>query len=380
MNLLFWSGIAILCYSWLGYLVLLYLLSKRKRQKTKLSAGYLPATVLLTVHNEAKLIQSRIENIFRSDYPCDLLEILVASDGSTDGTNEIVENLGQKDGRIKLYSLEGGGKSAAQNRSIPHAWGEIVVLTDAEAEFKADTIKNLIRNFSDTMIGCVSGKIVLMHEQNPISADQGLYWKFEMLLRRLESTLGCFHTASGAVMAFRKNLFRPFPCKFGDDCIIPLDIAAQGYKIIHEDEAIAYDRFPSSLQGELKARSRMTLRNITCTLSRYDLLNPFKFPLLAVAIISHKLLRWLTPYIMICVFISNVGLLHEGSLFTVLFYLQSAFYVSGVVGFIGEKNNHHIPVASPIFSFILANIGFFLGVFKALLLKNVTSYRKVPAI
>ena len=380
MKFVFWSSAAVLCYCWFGYLVLLYLMPKGKRQETSVSTRYQPVTVLLTVHNEAQLIQSRIENILRSDYPSDLLEILVASDGSTDGTDKIVERLGKIDGRVKLYSVENGGKSAAQNKAIPYAKGEIIVLTDAEASFAADTISNLLRNFDDSLTGCVSGKIFLMQESNPISADQGLYWKYEMLLRRLESRLGCFHTASGQIMAFRKRLFRSFSSNYGDDCIIPLDIAAQGYKIVHADDAAAYDRFPSSVRGELRTRIRMTIRNITCTLSRYDLLNPFKYPLLAVAIISHKLLRWMTPYLMICLFLSTIALLNEAPLFDVLFYLQAAFYISAFVGYIGAKNDLHIPIASSTFSFLLANIGFFLGVFKALLGRNITSYKNRSAV
>jgi cellulose synthase/poly-beta-1,6-N-acetylglucosamine synthase-like glycosyltransferase len=336
--------------------------------------------VLLTVHNEEEVIEKRIKNLLEVDYPANLLEILVASDGSTDNTDTIIESMGRGDSRIKLFKTEKGGKSLTQNKAIPHAKGEIIVLTDAESMFNKDTIKNLVRNFADDKVGCVSGRLILINKGNSISESQGFYWKFEMLLRKLESKIGVLNTASGSVMAFRKSLFRPFECRYGDDCIIPLDIISQGYKVVHDDNVIAYDEFPSIMEDEFRVRIRMTLRNITCTLSRYSLLNPFKFSMVSISILSHKIFRWLTPYFMITLFIVNFFLLNEGCFYRVTFFCQLGFYLLGFVGLIAEKNSFRLPIASQIFSFILANAGFFLGVLKALLGQKVTSYKNQKGV
>lgn len=367
----------ILLYTWCGYLFLLLILARLRPKELKKKDVYPYVTVLLTVHNEEHVIERRIKNLLEIDYPENLLEILIASDGSTDKTNDIVDSMGKEVKRIRLFKTEGGGKASTQNKAIPMAKGEIIVLTDAEASFNKDTIKNIVRNFANDKVGCVSGRLMLRNEDNSISESQGFYWKYETLLRRLESQIGTLHTASGQIMAFRKSLFMPFESKYGDDCIIPLDIIAQGYEVIHDDNAIADDIFPSTVKGELKARIRMTLKNITCTLSKYQLLNPFRFPLISISILSHKIFRWLTPYFMIALFISNYFLLKESSFYKFTFYCQLIFYLLGLVGYLAERNNFRMPIASQAFSFLLANIGFFFGVLKALLGKSMTSYKNV---
>jgi cellulose synthase/poly-beta-1,6-N-acetylglucosamine synthase-like glycosyltransferase len=335
----YWLTLLLLLHTWGGYLFFLVILSRVKPGILVKRDIYPCATVLLTVHNEEKLIRGRIKNLLDSDYPSGMLEILVASDGSTDMTNDIVESLAGEDRRIKLFKTEGGGKSATQNKAIPFATGEIIVLTDAGASFTGDTLKNLVNNFADKNVGCVSGKVILQRKDESISSSQGVYWKYETLIRRLESRCGLLHTASGAVMAFRKSLFRPFKCMYGDDCIIPLDIMLQGHKVIHEDEAKAYDTFPSTINGELKARKRMTLRNFTCTLSKYQLLNPFIFPLASFSIFSHKIFRWLTPYLMISLLLSNLFLLDKGFFYEFTLYCQIIFYSLGLIGFVAAKND-----------------------------------------
>jgi cellulose synthase/poly-beta-1,6-N-acetylglucosamine synthase-like glycosyltransferase len=375
MKSVYFFTLFFILYTWAGYLLLLVIFSKIKASNFKTDDTYPSVTILLTVHNEEKIIETRIQNLLESDYSEDMLEILVASDGSTDRTDEIAESLIRQDNRIKLFKTQGGGKSATQNKAIPDSNGEIVILTDAGSLFEKSTVKNIVRNFADERVGCVTGRLVLKGDCTAVSENQGFYWKYEMLLRNLESRLGILHTGSGVALALRKSLFVPFESKYGDDCIIPLDVISQGYKVIHEEEAVAYDAFPSSMEGELKARIRMTLRNFTCTLSKCHLLNPFKYPLIFVSILSHKIFRWLTPYFMIVIFIANLLLLKQGFFWQISFYCQLFFYLMGIVGFIAEKNKIRVPLASQIFSFLLANTGFFMGVLNAILGRRIISYK-----
>jgi cellulose synthase/poly-beta-1,6-N-acetylglucosamine synthase-like glycosyltransferase len=175
-------------------------------------------------------------------------------------------------------------------------------------------------------------------------------------------------------LAFKKAIFQPFESYYGDDCVIPLDILLQGYKVVQADEAVAYDSFPETAWRELQARIRITLRNITGTLSRYPLLNPLKFPLISVSICFHKICRWLSPFFLLILFFSNLMLMTQGYFYLLTFYCQAAFYSLGLLGLMGELQKKHIPLASPIFGFILANVGFFLGVLKATSGKKVISY------
>ncbi len=369
--------IFVLAYTWAGYLILILIASLFSPSRV-LSFKTQPfLTVLVTVKNEESVIQNRILNIFNSDYPAHLLEILVASDGSTDRTNDIVEDMRKLDNRIRLLKTSGGGKSQTQNQAIPQASGEIVVLTDAETVFIPNTLPSLTKPFNDPKVGCVSGSLVLQstNAKTGISESQGLYWKFEMLLRKTESKIGLFHTATGCIMAFRANLFRPFEPTYGDDCIIPLDILEQGYRVVHQENAMAYDAFPATIQGELRARIRMTLRNITCTLSKYELLKIWKNPMFFFAITSHKLLRWLTPFFLILAFFLNVFLINENKIYLFTFLLQISFYLLGLAGLLAEKMNFRIPLASSVFGFLLANTGFFFGVLKAITRQKIRNYK-----
>ena len=371
----FWISFCLLTYTWMGYFLLLVLLVRFFRKSLNRRAIYPAMTVLVTAYNEEKSIEKRLNNLLCQDYEKGLLDILVASDGSTDRTNQILESCAKNDTRVRLYAAKRQGKSATQNSAIPLARGDIVVLTDADTVFEKDTLKRMARNFADSRVGCVSGRLILKDSIGSVAESQGLYWKFEMALRTMESQIGAMHSASGSIMAFRKDLFRPFDSRFGDDCIIPLDIIMQGYRVVHDDSTIAYDTFPSSVRGELKTRTRMTLRNITCTLNKYQLLNPFKYPLVSIAIVSHKLLRWLTPFFMLVAFFTNIFLRGENAFFYLAASVQVLFYVLGLIGFLAELLKFRIPVASQIFSFLLANVGFLLGVLKAVCGKDVTSYK-----
>lgn len=376
MTYTFWVAAVLLLHAWGTYLLVLRLFSFLRDKEVGSDAHTLPVTVLLTVFNEEKNVRGRIDNILSSNYPKDRLDVLVVSDASTDATDSIVESIAAREGRVRLMRASRGGKSAAQNAAMASAKGEMVVITDADTVFERDTIANLVRPFSDPSVGCTSGRVVLRGKENSVSEGQGFYWRFEMALRRLESKVGLLHTASGSVMAFRKAAFVPFECQYGDDCIIPLDIISQGYKVVHVDDAIAYDSFPSSIEGELRARTRMTLRNLTCTLSRMRLLNPFRHPLISFSMLSHKILRWLTPFFLIVLFLSNVFLLPKGVFYQIIFGCQILFYVLAAIGYRGERQGRRIPLCSQAFSFVLANLGFFWGVCYAIMGKEITAYRR----
>ncbi len=360
-----WVWLILILYPWLGYPLTLMVMA-RFAGKPGSPRPFEPfITVLVTVHNEQDKIAQRLANLQALDYPADKLEIMVASDRSSDSTDELVREAAQGDGRVRLLSLRSTGKSCAQNQAIPEARGEVIVLTDAGTSFQADTVRQLAAPLASQEVGCVSGRLLLADQEGAMAQDQGLYWRFETLLRRLESALGLLHTATGAVMAFRKDLFKPYENRYGDDCIIPLLILEQGKRIVHNDAAIASDTFPATPAKELRARVRMTLRNLTCTLSRPALLNPAAHPLLSWAIICHKLCRWLTPYFFLALLVTALVNVSQGWIRPLVLAGQAAFCLASLVGWFASARNIRLPLFSAAFSFATANVGFFLGVLKA---------------
>jgi poly-beta-1,6-N-acetyl-D-glucosamine synthase len=376
MKLCFFLSLYLLAHTWAVYPIALWVANRFGKKRGNIGEGTPTVTVVLTAHNEAKKIGARLRNLKETNYPSSLLEIIVASDASTDPTDEIVSAFHNEDPQITLRKCQGGGKTAAQNETIPLAKGEIVILTDAGTLFTPNTIGALARRFSDPKVGCVGGMILLKSEDSTVSESQGVYWKFEMLLRKLESSCGVLHTASGGVMAFRKSLFKPVETRFGDDCAIPLDVVLSGHRVIHDEEAAAYDSFPSTVEAEFRTRVRMTVRNLTCTLNRLAGLNPVAHPLLFVSALSHKVMRWLTPFFLIAALVSNALISGDNPVFFAFLVAQISFYALGLVGWLANLLGFRIPLASQIFSFLLANAGFFVGALKASVGHEIERYGK----
>lgn len=382
MTAVLWLSALALAYTWLAYPCLLLGLRAVRGRRFAAPAGPLPettrVTVVLTVRNEEGLVEARLRNLLDTAFPHDRIDVLVASDGSQDATDAIVRRMAESDSRITLLSLEGRGKSASQQHAISAARGDVVVLTDAEASFQADTIANLVLPFADAGVGCSSGRVMLTDRDSGIAASQGLYWRYEMWLRSLESATGLMHTASGQVMAFRKSCFRPFEPVVGDDCAIPLDTLRSGLRVAHANSAVAFDTFPASAAGELHARTRMTLRNVSCTVDRLCTGELLRRPVVWLAIVSHKLLRWFTPFFLIALLGSNCLLVRSGPPFDLLLVLQAIFYGLAILGWIAHQFGCKVPVASQIYSFLLANLGFLLGIIGAARGKRISSYRNQP--
>lgn len=366
--------IILLLYVWGGYLFMLRLLALFVSKRVNKKESYPSVTIILTVFNEEKVIRKRLDNLISLDYPKDMLEILVASDGSTDGTNEIVGEYAGKNVVLSIH--EGKGKSVTQNAAVKLAKGEIIVFTDAEALFESDFLENMVANFNDEKVGCVTGDMRLIHEGGSISEGQSIYWDYyENSVRRFESEIGSLAKAAGNSLAIRKDLFIPLEGKYGEDCIVPLDTVLQGYRVVHEPDAVVYDEVPSSLKGEFNTRVRMTLRNWNGILSKKQILNPFRFPLVAFSLLSHKILRWLSMFVLIVVFVSNLSLL-DRPFYQITFFLQIAFYLCAFIGFLFEKKAvKPFPLFSIPFGFCLANLGMGVGVLKSFTGKEIIKYK-----
>jgi cellulose synthase/poly-beta-1,6-N-acetylglucosamine synthase-like glycosyltransferase len=376
-TVVFWSNALLLVYVYWGYGVLLKVLVRFRGEaplQQRFDENSWPlVTILLTVHNEESNVARRLANLMEQDYKPGRIDILVVSDGSTDRTDATVEDFCR--GRpVKLVRTGRIGKSAAQNIGLRHPTGDIVILTDAGASFDRCCVRELVAAFADTSVGAATAHLTLLERSGAVAASQSMYWSHELKIRELESRLGILAVATGTAMAFRRVLFRDLPPHVGDDDIIPLDVADQGYRIVHCPSALAYDAMEHEDAREFRSRVRMTMRNWTGAWMVRSLLNPLRHPGYAFALWSHKLLRWLGSFGLVAMTMAALAMAATGTgLFAVLAF--AAFLATGAVGLWASRRRKAIPLIGTIYSFLLANAGFLLGICKAISGQSIIAYR-----
>ncbi|MCL6472834.1 MAG: glycosyltransferase [Firmicutes bacterium] len=378
MKVVFWVSLFLLLYTHLLYPAVLYLMALYIRRRPLVNNNDYDAkiSIVIAIHNEENVISKKLQNILDSISHPSLgknVEIILASDGSSDNTVAIANKFKQYM-NLKILSLSRQGKALAHNEAIKNANGELIIFTDADAEFDTAFIKNVANYFSLKDVGCVTGNLIYKPTNSAISKSESLYWKIERKIRSLESNIGILATASGACMAVRKELWLDLTPTDDSDFITPLDVVLQGYRVIFAPDAIAYDIPPSSVKGEFKTRIRQTSKNFIGTLRRWGWVGLAKHPFVSWGLVSHKILRWLTPFFMFLVLLGDLLLLREGFLYRLIFVKQIIFYCTAIVGFFGEVVKIRLPVASAVFSFCVASFGMGVGVIKSIVGKAPSLY------
>jgi cellulose synthase/poly-beta-1,6-N-acetylglucosamine synthase-like glycosyltransferase len=373
---LFWLTVALVVYVWVGYPLLVFLLASLfPRRHSYAEPVVAPSiSIIVPVHNEERKIAVKLRDCLELLYPHDKLEILVVSDGSTDRTEEIVCRFMARDSRIQwMQSNSRLGKSGVQNLAAQKARGDLLFFTDANTAVPPGVLRTMVANLADPKVGLSTATVLFGYPEDAVEKGQGFYWRYERFLRFAESDFGILATGSGQALLIRRELFLPLPNCYGDDCIIPLDVRCQGYRVVQERAATVFDAMPHSIEGELRARIRMTTRNWTGTLSRPAVLNPLAFPLTALGLVSHKLLRWLTPFLLVLMLVCNSLLAAQGRLVW-LWWLQVVFYLSALIGWGLARKQRPAWVFGYSFSFCLANVGFLLGMVKAFRNQKIVAY------
>jgi cellulose synthase/poly-beta-1,6-N-acetylglucosamine synthase-like glycosyltransferase len=367
-------ALALLAYTWIGYPALLLFLQSLFNHEIERAPIHPSVTLILAVHNEQSCIEEKLLDCLNLNYPPGRMEILVVSDHSTDATEKIVEELASNHPRIRLLRTgTRAGKSGAQNLAAEQARGEILFFTDANTRMNVGVLDQLAQNFADPHVGLVTATIHFLQPKGAVPEGQGMYWRYELLIRRAESALGILAKASGQALGVRRDLFRPLQPCYGDDCILPLEVRLQGYRVVHDDRAVVTDTMPHTLDGEMRARTRMTARNWGGTLSQIAILNPFRFPLTAWALISHKVLRWLSPLFLILLFAASTVSALRGQWID-LWILQAAFYGFAFCGWQCVRRGKGAGIFGYAFAFCLANIGFLFGLVKAVRNQRIVAY------
>lgn len=322
-------------------------------------------TLVFCAHNEELALGEKIANSNSLDYPANLLEFCVGSDGSTDGTNALLESWAN-DPRVRLtLNSDRVGKTALLNRTVPTASGEIVVFSDASTLLAPDAVRRHVAHYADPKVGCVTGDLEFVNTaRSPVAGGHGTYWRYERHLRRCESVLGILNSVAGANYSMRRTLWRAVEPYFADDCNSPLNVIEQGYRVVYDPQATAREVAAESSEGLIRRRVRMVTRDFEALLSRPSLLNPFRFPGVAWSLWSHKILRWLGAPILIILFVINLFLLHWTSLRELL-WVQIVLYTLAIVGYLFQGKVRSRFLSIPLY-FGLSNLAALLGLVNVL--------------
>lgn len=309
MNLI-WAGLAILfmvltVYIYLGYPLWIGLLARILRNKPDKQPYTPPVSLIVAAYNEAVVIGQKIENSLALDYPA--LEIIIVTDGSSDDTPEVARTF-EAQGVKVLHSPERRGKSAAINRALEQATGEIIVFSDANAFYYEDAIQQLTANFHDPKVGCVSGRKTVVQQDSTVGESEGLYWKYESFIKKSESAVHSSTGVVGEMLALRRSLYTPIPAQIiNDDAFLAFSIWKQGYRVLYEAQAVSWETPSASVQDDIIRRQRINAgRYQLMFLPRLWLGSP---PMVVFMLISHKFSRLLLPFFMLGALLCNLMLL-----------------------------------------------------------------------
>lgn len=341
LEILFWLCAGIVFYSFLGYGMVLLLWAGIKQLIRPASLlpteGFEPAvTLVIPCYNEEAVLEEKIANCRSLQYAAGKLTLIFITDGSTDQSTAIIEKYPEI---LSLHLPERKGKTAAENRAMQFVQTPIVIFSDANTLLNPEAIQQMVIHFANEHIGCVAGekKIAVQRTANAGTAGEGIYWRYESWLKKLDSHCNSAVGAAGELVAFRTALYRPLPeDTILDDFMQSMQIAAAGYRIVYEPKACATEKASANVQEELKRKIRIATGSWQAMKRLRGILHWQKTPALCFQYLSHRILRWaVTPFLVIILLLLNTILWIEGNqVYELLFYLQACFYLIACVGYL----------------------------------------------
>jgi cellulose synthase/poly-beta-1,6-N-acetylglucosamine synthase-like glycosyltransferase len=373
LKVLFWICLFIVFYTYIGYGMLLYVMVLIKRLFCKTSqAPILPdddqlpdVTLMICAYNEEDIIREKMENIRQIDYPADKFCVMWVTDGSNDGSNDLLKQYPEV---TLVYSPERKGKAMAMQHGLKVNKAEYVVFTDANTMLNANAIREIVRQFMKPNVSCVSGeKRVAARTNDQIAAEgEGLYWKYESTLKQWDSDLYSAMGAAGELFAVKMSDYREAPTNaLLDDFMMSMLIVKDGHRIAYTSEAYAMEYGSANMYEESKRKRRIAAGGLQSIWWLRSLMNPLKYPVVSFLFISHRVLRWsITPFTMLALIPLNIALvaLNAGVIYTVICILQLIFYAAAALGWLQTKTGRHGGLLYVPYYFLFMNVNVFRGI------------------
>lgn len=363
-EILFWSSALALLYTYVGYPAVIGLVGVLRPRPHKRAACEPTVTVVITAYNEERDLAAKLENTLALDYDPAKLNVIVASDCSTDRTDEIARSFVGRGVRLHRQT-ERQGKTAAQNAAVEQACGEIILFSDATTLYRPDVLRALTPNFADSAVGCVAGRLIYV---DPTRSGTGRgarsYWSYETFLRRNESRISSLVGAPGCLYAVRRTAYVPLYHEACSDFIIATKMVEQGLRAVYEPEAVCEEETNRRAERELRMRIRIIAQTLTDLWRHRELLNPLRGGFFSIQLLSHKVLRYLVPFFLIIIFVTSAGMAMQSFFYAILFAGQILFYVAALFGWLLERRGVTLgPLVLPAY-FVLANLAAVLAFFQ----------------
>jgi cellulose synthase/poly-beta-1,6-N-acetylglucosamine synthase-like glycosyltransferase len=378
LTILFWTLVGLVVYVYAGYPLLLAGIRALGAKPVAKGGAQPPVTLVVSAYNEGEVIGEKLANSCALDYPADRLQILVVSDASTDRTDDIVRAAG--DPRVSLLRMPVRcGKTLGLNEAVSFARGEIIVFSDANAMYAPDAVTALVRSFSDPTIGAVVGESTYSQAEGGADADESLYWRYEVLIKRLESALGSVVGGDGAIYGIRKSLYRPMRADALSDFVNPMQIVYDGYRCVYEPGACSVERAAGDFGREFRRKVRIVNRAWRAMMSLKGLLNPVRFGFFSIEVLSHKVLRWLVPLFLVGILATNLMLVELGGIYAATLAAQLVLYGLGSVGYALRQRASLPRILGVPFYFLMVNLASARGIIDAYLGKTYTTWTTARA-
>jgi cellulose synthase/poly-beta-1,6-N-acetylglucosamine synthase-like glycosyltransferase len=357
LEALFWTCLAVGLYPYVGYPLCIALLRAIRPRPPHAGPITPTVTVVISAYNEAAHIAATVHNKVSQDYPPELLDVMVVSDASTDGTDEVLKQLASQQPRVSFLRQEPrSGKTAALNGLVERARGEIVVFSDANSMYRADTVRRLVEAFADPQVGYASGRMLYVDPHGSLVGDGcTAYMRYENALRRYESAVGSVVGADGGVDAVRRSLYRPMREDQLPDFVLPLDVVEQGYRAVYVPRAVLEEETLHTETAEYRMRVRVTLRALWALWDKRALLNPLRFPFFSWQLASHKLMRYLSFAPLAVATVCNGLLVSAGWVYDALAAGQVAAALLALVAAYGPLRLRSFSPARYCYYFLLLN-------------------------
>jgi cellulose synthase/poly-beta-1,6-N-acetylglucosamine synthase-like glycosyltransferase len=361
IEILFWTACITLVYVYVLYPVVARLLAAKFGVVPTDADLALSVSIIVTAYNEEKGILAKLDNLLALEYPKELVDIIVASDASSDATDRLVRDSGSE--RVQLLRVEGRlGKTACQNAAAAIARGEILIFTDATTRLDARVPRALVRRFQAADVGCAAGRLLYVSPTENVTGQGGeAYWDYEIKLRTAESALGSLVGVSGCLYAVRRSAYREINPSLISDFVISMKMREQGLRTVLAADAVCYEETLTRGAHELSMRVRVAIRSINALICERRFLNPWRYGIFAWQLWSHKLLRYASPFLWLIAIGANLALSPKHPLYGVLLACQLAVILAGIMGFVLQSRLAKLGLLSRPYYFLLTNMASFIA-------------------